>query len=80
MSLIDESISFIEWTESALPPEQAAALEDLRVELEKWRREWPGEAMPQAPVGALANMASVWSDKILEMSGLTNEREGRGWF
>jgi hypothetical protein len=69
--LVRESALFIEWTASDVDVERLIELARLQRELAAWHRDWSaiwGEASAR---GALARGAKDWSDRVLELSGLT---------
>jgi hypothetical protein len=68
-SLMDESKYFIEWTAAEAEVNIAAELVELQVELAGWQLRWrrTRDAVLREQV---VDQAGVWSDRVLEMSGL----------
>ena len=68
-SLIDESKQFIEWTAAEAEVNIAAELVQLQIGLALWHLSW----RRTRDVGLrerIVDQAGVWSDRVLEMSGL----------
>ena len=69
-SLLQESKWFIEWTAQEAEIEIAAELVELQVQLACWQynlaRNWPDIEQRMK----VAEAAKIWSDKVLNMSGL----------
>ena len=69
-SLIDESKYFIEWTAAEAETQTAAELVTLQIHLARWQCNWSRIwADPEQRQG-LAEESSVWSKRVLELSGL----------
>jgi hypothetical protein len=74
-SLINESKFFIEWTAAEADINTAAELVELQIQLARWQRNW-AEIWSNLPERrSVADQASVWSQRALEMSGLLNKNE-----
>jgi hypothetical protein len=72
-SLIEESKFFIEWTAMDSGIDLAAELVELQVQLARWQLVWQDIWVDQARKLTVANQAKVWSNRVLEMSGLLPE-------
>lgn len=72
-SLIEESKFFIEWTAMDAGIDQAAELVELQVQLAHWQLGWSKIWTDDARRTNVAEQAKVWSDRVLEMSGLLSE-------
>ncbi len=72
-SLIDESKHFIEWAAPEADLSTQAALVTLQVQLALWQLRWSTIWSDPAQRAAMADQARVWSDHVLEMSGLLSE-------
>jgi len=69
-SLLDESKYFIEWTAAAAEISTAAELVELQVELAGWQHSWAESWDDFALRDKVAKRARIWSERVLEMSGL----------
>ncbi len=69
-TLIDESKYFIEWTAADAEVEVSAELVELQVQLAKWQCQWAQIWADPFRRGQVAEASSVWSKRILELSGL----------
>jgi len=69
-SLVDESKYFIEWTASDAGADIQIELVELQRQLARWHHRW--EIIWADPIqrAAMADQASMWAQKLLEMSGL----------
>ena len=72
-SLIDESKYFIEWTAAEAEIEVSAELVALQIQLAQWQCQWTQIWSDPVRRHQVAEGASVWSKRVLEMSGLLNE-------
>ena len=72
-SLIEESKFFIEWTAVDAGIDQAAELVELQIQLARWQLGWLNIWADNAQRMKVAEQAQVWSDRVLEMSGLLSE-------
>ena len=69
-SLLDESARFIEWTAPEATVHTAAELVELQIELARWRHEWNDVWSDPERREALTKRADLWSQRVLELSGL----------
>jgi len=69
-SLIEESKYFIEWTAREAQIETAAQLVELQVQLARWQWKWPQVWLDSIQRQQIAEQSSVWSDRVLKLSGL----------
>ena len=75
-SLINESKFFIEWTAAETESKTAAELVELQIQLACWQRNW-AEIWTDIPHRRrVAEQASAWSRRVLEMSGLLERQDG----
>jgi hypothetical protein len=72
-SLIEESKFFIEWTAMDSGIDLAAELVELQVQLARWQLGWQEIWVDRVRKLTVANQAKVWSNRVLEMSGLLSE-------
>jgi hypothetical protein len=69
-SLLDESKFFIEWTAAQAEHHAAAELVELQVQLARWQHKWATIWADPVQRKQVAEQASGWSARVLEMSGL----------
>ncbi|MCL1472203.1 hypothetical protein [Argonema antarcticum] len=69
-SLLQESKVFIEWTAKDAEVEIAAELVELQVELACWQYSWTSIWEDTEQRIKVAEAARIWSEKVLNMSGL----------
>lgn len=69
--LLTESKFFIEWTASETDVEVAGQLVELQVQLARWQIRLPGILDDPEQQSETAQHARRWSDRILQVSGLT---------
>jgi hypothetical protein len=69
-SLLEESKFLIEWTALDADTGAQAELVDLQVQLARWQQTWASIWDDPARRAAVAEQAGVWSERLLEMSGL----------
>ena len=73
-SLIDESKYFIEWTaaeaEAEAEVEVSAELIELQIQFAQWQCQWVQIWSDPVRRRQVAERASVWSKRVLELSGL----------
>ena len=68
--LLDESKHFIEWTAAEADIDKAAELVELQIQLASWQYKWIdiwGDPIRRREV---AEQSGLWSDRVLELSGL----------
>jgi len=71
--LMRESKFFIEWTAMDAGIEKAADLVELQVQLARWQFGWSNIWEDDGQRMNVAEQAKIWSDRVLEMSGLLSE-------
>lgn len=69
-SLLNESKFFIEWTTLDADPSIQAELVDLQLRLARWQHGIEEIWADPAQRMILAEEAGIWSNRVLEMSGL----------
>lgn len=69
-SLLQESKLFIEWTAKDAEVEIAAELVELQVQLACWQYSWARIWQDGEQRMRVVEQASIWSEKVLNMSGL----------
>lgn len=69
-SLIHESKLFIEWTAAEAESHAASELVELQIQLARWQQNWSRIWVDLEQRRELAEQSSVWSKRVLEMSGL----------
>ncbi len=69
-SLINESKFFIEWTAAVAECHAAAELVELQIQLARWQQNWARIWVDPEQRRQVAEQSSVWSKRVLEMSGL----------
>jgi tRNA A37 N6-isopentenylltransferase MiaA len=72
-SFVEESKFFIEWTAGDMDIDRAAELADMQIQLARWQLTWDRIWADQAELLKVINTAKLWSDRVLDMSGLLNE-------
>jgi hypothetical protein len=68
--LLEESKWFIEWIVPDALPELQAELVELQSQLAVWHRAWQHGMMEGYRLDDMIGHAQVWSDRLLERSGL----------
>ena len=68
--LIDESKMFIEWTAAQAEIHTAEKLVELQIQLALWQLQWGGIWNDPFKREQVAEQSNLWSQQILEMSGL----------
>ena len=68
--LIDESKMFIEWTATQAEIHTAEKLVELQIQLALWQLQWGGIWNDSIKRKHVAEQSNLWSQQILEMSGL----------
>ncbi|MGH7362640.1 MAG: hypothetical protein ACREJ7_02590 [Candidatus Methylomirabilales bacterium] len=69
--LLDESKFFIEWTAPEAGLDVQAELVQLQLQLARWQRAWANIWADPRRRTAVAEQAGAWSERVLEMSGLS---------
>jgi hypothetical protein len=72
-SVADETICFIEWTAAEIEPEYAEELVNIQVQLARWKLKFDSLWSEENERTNMAEQASVWSGRVLDMSGLLSE-------
>jgi hypothetical protein len=72
-SLLDESKFFIEWTAAEADSHVAEQLVLLQVQLARWQYGWDGIWGDPEKRRILSDESSLWSKRVLEMSGLLSQ-------
>ena len=72
--LIDESKFFIEWTAAEAASETAAELVQLQLHLARWQCQWAQIWPDPVRRKQVAEESSLWSVRVLELSGLLRVR------
>jgi ribosomal protein L29 len=70
VSLVEESKIFIEWTANDADIDTAGELVELQIQLALWQLRWTKIWADPAQRMEVAEQAQIWSDRILERSGL----------
>lgn len=68
--LLEESKRFIEWSVPLAPPETQAALVECQRQLGRWQLVWTEIWSDPRRRAEVAEQAGLWSQQLLEMSGL----------
>ena len=69
-TLFEESKWFIEWTALDTQPEHIEALIQLQLTLAIWHLKWDSSYTDLEKVTKIREQASLWSDRVLAMSGI----------
>jgi hypothetical protein len=69
-SLLNESKFLIEWTAPDAGLDTQVALVELQLQLARWQRAWAEIWTDPVRRATVAEQAGVWSERVLEMSGL----------
>ena len=72
--LLEESKWFIEWNGPDAPLETQAELVQLQIQLAVWHRAWTQRRMDESQRREMITQARVWSDRVLEFSGLLTNK------
>lgn len=72
-SVADETICFIEWTAAEIEPEYAEELVNIQVQLARWKIKFDSLWSDESERTNMSEQASVWSGRVLDMSGLLSE-------
>lgn len=70
VSLVEESKIFIEWTANDTDIDTAGELVELQIQLALWQLRWAEIWADPAQRMEVSEQAQIWSDRILERSGL----------
>ncbi|MBW4581461.1 MAG: hypothetical protein KME42_17975 [Tildeniella nuda ZEHNDER 1965/U140] len=71
--LIEESQLYIQWTIGDTEAETAFVLRSLQGQLSQWQQNWSVIWVDALQRMERAEQANVWSERILELSGLLSE-------
>lgn len=71
--MISENMHFIEWTTLEADPNAQSELVELQVQLALWQINWSLIWADPNRRWAVGELASKWSDRVLELSGLLDE-------
>lgn len=74
-SLIEESKFLIEWTAMDAGVDIAAELVELQVQLARWQWRWASIWADASQRTNIAQLALIWSERVLEMSGLLSKAD-----
>jgi hypothetical protein len=74
--LVHESKLFIEWTASEADPSVQAVLVDCQRQLVRWHLAWSDIWLSPARRAEVATGAGLWSQRILQVSGLASPSGG----
>ncbi|YAF99504.1 MAG: hypothetical protein AB3A66_29775 (plasmid) [Nodularia sp. CChRGM 3473] len=72
-SVADETICFIEWTAAEIEPEYAEELVNIQVQLARWKLNFDSLWSDESERTNMSEQGSVWSGRVLDMSGLLSE-------
>jgi len=70
--LVQESELFIEWTAPEADPSVQAVLADCQRQLVRWHRAWRDIWSSPARRAQVATHAGLWSQRVLDASGLAS--------
>ncbi len=73
VSLIRESLYFIEWTAPHMDIDQAAELVELGRTLTRWLFSWEKIRSDATALTQVQAEVGLWSQRVLDMSGLLSE-------
>ncbi|MBI5349882.1 MAG: hypothetical protein HZB77_11305 [Chloroflexi bacterium] len=76
-TLFEESRWFIEWTALDTQPEHIEALIQLQLTLAIWHLKWDSSYTDLEKVTKIRAQASLWSDRVLAMSGIMDGRSNK---
>lgn len=71
--MIQDSEYLIEWTAPDAKIETAGELVEMQIQLVLWHRRWQQIWNERERRRAVAEQVSIWSDRLLDLSGLLNE-------
>ncbi|MBW4671529.1 MAG: hypothetical protein KME60_29915 [Cyanomargarita calcarea GSE-NOS-MK-12-04C] len=69
----DETLWFIEWIAAEIEPEQAEELVNIQVQLSRWKLTLDNIWLDDNKRTLIAQQADVFSQQVLDMSGLLSE-------
>jgi hypothetical protein len=72
-SVADETMYFIEWTAAEIEPEYAEELVNIQVQIAQWKLKFDNLWSNDSERKSLSEQASIWSEQVLDMSGLLSE-------
>lgn len=72
-SVISETTWLIEWTAAEIEPEQAEELVNIQIQLARWELSWDSIWENETVGAEVAEQSGVWSEQVLDMSGLLSE-------
>ncbi len=72
-SVISETKWFIEWTAAEIEPVQAEELVNIQVQLAMWELTWNDIWADEKLRTEVAEQSGIWSERVLDMSGLLSE-------
>lgn len=72
-SVADETMYFIEWTAADIEPEYAEELVNIQVQLARWKLKFDSLWSDKSERKNMSEQASVWSERVLDISGLLSE-------
>ncbi len=72
-SVTDETLWLIEWTAAEIEPEYAEELVNIQVQLERWKLTFDSIWSDDQTRTEVAQQSSIWSGRVLDMSGLLSE-------
>lgn len=70
--VIMETEWFIEWIAAEIEPEQAEELVNIQVQLVRWQINLDNIFLDELRRGEVAKQAEIYSQRVLDMSGLLN--------
>ena len=72
-TIISETKWLIEWTAAEIEPVLAEELVNIQVQLAMWELTWDSIWADEKVRTVVAEQSGVWSDRVLDMSGLLYE-------
>jgi hypothetical protein len=72
-TVLNETQWFIEWTAAEIDPEQAEKLVNIQVQLARWELILDSIWLNEKKRAEIAQQAEVFSQQVLDMSGLMTE-------
>ncbi len=74
LGVIAQTKDFIEWTAPVIEPEQAEDLVNIQIQLALWEITWNDIWSNPTLRAEVAIQADVWSQRVLNMSGLLESK------